>query len=241
MYLFQSQGQLSGSSSQSPGLFGPRPQGSQSQPFSALGPSAENRGNDPNSTQGRSSSIDRFSPYHSGAGGSPLKGPQLPAGFDPSRGQGHPHGNIPLSSSLSQGSDLDSNLPKSLDATGVMNDKDFTEIAQDLLKQFGGENAQTQLGDKFSSGDIKSSQIEQRTGESSSTGSVGIHSTSSQDLGGPSVEKMLKLDSETMKCDTDSPKYGTLPKLNIHMSGEQILHTCKGLGKCWTFSLHDKA
>lgn len=154
----------------------------------------------------------------------------MPAGFDPSRAPGH-HGNIPLPSTLSQGSDLDSTLPKSLDSTNVMNEKDITEIAQDLLKQFSGENAQTSLGDKLTPGDIKSSQIEARTGESSSAASVGIHSKSSQDIGGPSVEKMLKLDSETINCDTDSPKYGTLPKLNIHMSGEQILQTCKGLGK----------
>ena len=227
-HVFQSQGQLSGSSSQNSGIFGPRPQGSQAQPFSQLGTSAENRGNDP-SPQGRASSLDRFSPFH--PSGSPLKGPQLSAGFDPIRGAGH-HGNIPLPSALSQGSDLDNSLPKSIDSTGVMNDKDITEIAQDLLKQFSGENAQTSLGDKLTSGDIKSSQLEQhRPGESSS--GVAIHSKTSQDIGGPSVEKMLKLDSESIKCDTNSPKYGTLPKLNIHMSGEQILQTCKGLGKLW--------
>lgn len=232
LLLFQSQGQLSGSSSQNSGMFGPRPQGSQSQPLSQLGPSAENRGNDP-SPQGRPSSVGRFSPFHTS--GSPLKGPQLPTGFDPNRGPGHHHGNIPLTSALSQGTDLDNSIPKSLDSTGVMNDRDITEIAQDLLKQFSGENAQTQLGDKLTSGDMKSSQIEHRTGESSSTSGVGIHSKSSQDIGGPSVEKMLKLDSESIKCDTNSPKYGTLPKLNIHMSGEQILQACKGLGKSVMF------
>ena len=236
---------MSGNSTQSAGIFGTQPQvGSQSQqPFSPLGTSAEIRGNNPNSQGHLPSNIDRFSQFHPSTSGnftsSPLKGPPLPSGFDPGRSQGHLHGNIPFSSTLSQGSEGDTNLSKSMDSAHTVNEKDITEvlsrpdlassIAEDLLKQFSQNSEQPHS-------DIQSSQnkvsADLRTGESSSAG-VGIHSSSTQDfnLSAPSIEKMLKLDSEVIKCDTDSAKYGSLPKLNIHMSGEQILRACKGLGK----------
>ncbi|XP_060561542.1 lysine-specific demethylase 6A-like isoform X1 [Ruditapes philippinarum] len=241
----QGQGQMSGNSTQSAGIFGAQPQvGSQSQqPFSPLGTSAEIRGNNPNSQGHLPSNIERFSQFHPSTSGnftsSPLKGPPLPSGFDPGRSQGQIHGNIPFPSTLSQGSEGDSNLSKSLDSAHTVNEKDITDvlsrpdlassIAEDLLKQFSQSS-------EHSHSDIQSSQskvsADLRTGESSSAG-VGIHSSSSQDfnLSAPSIEKMLKLDSEVIKCDTESAKYGSLPKLNIHMSGEQILRACKGLGK----------
>ncbi|WAR28034.1 KDM6A-like protein [Mya arenaria] len=213
----QSQGQLqSGSSSQPGGQFGPQgPLGSQPQQFSPLGTSAENRGQDP-ASQGRPPSLDRFSPFHHGnQGQSPLKGPQLPAGF---QGQGHPSsGNIPFSSStMSQDLHVDSSLPKSLES-GTVNEKEITDFAQDLLKQFSSGSIQSQelLGEKLTSGDVKSSH---------GVGSTGVHSTSTQDTaGGPSLEKLMKFDSEVSKCDSEESKYSSLPKLNIHMSGEQIL------------------
>lgn len=252
---------MSGNTSQSGGIYGPRPPvGSQSQqPFSQLGNSAEIRGNNPSSQGHLPSNIDRFSQFHPSTSGnytsSPLKGPPLPSGFDPGRSQGHIHGNIPYSSTLSQGSEGDTNLTKPLDSAHTVNEKDITDvlsrpdlassIAEDLLKQFSqtGDHTPGQLGDRLSQSDIKSSQnkasTDLRTGESSSS-SVGIHSSSSQDLNlsTPSIEKMLKLDSEVIKCDTESAKYGSLPKLNIHMSGEQVLRACKGLGKfCYIFTL----
>ncbi|XP_052783608.1 lysine-specific demethylase 6A-like isoform X1 [Mya arenaria] len=221
----QSQGQLqSGSSSQPGGQFGPQgPLGSQPQQFSPLGTSAENRGQDP-ASQGRPPSLDRFSPFHHGnQGQSPLKGPQLPAGF---QGQGHPSsGNIPFSSStMSQDLHVDSSLPKSLES-GTVNEKEITDFAQDLLKQFSSGSIQSQelLGEKLTSGDVKSSH---------GVGSTGVHSTSTQDTaGGPSLEKLMKFDSEVSKCDSEESKYSSLPKLNIHMSGEQILTVCKGHGR----------
>lgn len=248
----QGQGQIAGNNTQSTAMFGPRPQlGSQSQPpFSQLGTSAETRGNNSNSQGHLPSNIERFSPFHpstSGSySGSPLKGPSLPSGFDPGRAQ--VHGNIPYSTTLSQGPEGDANLSKSLDNAHTVNEKDITDvlsrpdlassIAEDLLKQFSqtGDHTHGHLGDRLSQSDIKSSQnkasSEPRTGESSS-GGVGIHSTSSQDfnLSAPSIEQMLKLDREVIKCDTDSAKYGSLPKLNIHMSGEQVLRSCKGIGE----------
>ncbi|KAL4220760.1 Lysine-specific demethylase 6A [Mactra antiquata] len=249
----QGSGQMSGNTTQSSGMYGPRPQtGSQTQQnFSQLGNSAEIRGNNPTSQGHVPSSIDRFSSFHpstSGSySGSPLKGPPLPSGFDPSRPQGHLHGSIPFSSALSQGSEGDASLPKSLDSTHTVNEKDITDvlsrpdlassIAEDLLKQFSSQTGgQGQLGARLTQSDIKSSQkqasVDPRSSDSGLSDSV-VHSTSSQDINisAPIIEKMLKLDGEVIKCDTDASKYGTLPKLNIHMTGEQVLKTCKSVGK----------
>ena len=239
-------------------MFGPRlPTGSQAQPYPQLGASsAEIRGNDP-VAQGCSSS-DRFSPYninpsHSNASGSysasPLKGPPLPSGFDPSRGPGiaHTHGtNIPFTSSVSQGSEADLNIPKSIDS-GV-NEKDITallsrpdiasSIAEDLLKQLSQSDTHTQghLDDKFLQSELRSSQdkvsIGHRPSESSSN-SVGIHSNcTTQDLSKTDMDRLFdKLEGDIiLKSDTESTQ-NSLPKLNVHMTGEQICRMCKGFGK----------
>ncbi|KAH3807602.1 hypothetical protein DPMN_135948, partial [Dreissena polymorpha] len=209
------QGQTSGTSSQS-GLYGARPSnGSQSQPFTTPGTSASetSRGQDPY-PQGHPSSLDRFSQLPTT--GSPLKGPQLPPGYS-----SHP-GNIPYGA-LSQGPHLEHS------SASAVNEKDITQFAQDLLEQFGNHSRSVELTTR---GDGKSSHGDIRLGE---VGGVcgGLHSSNSQDirLGGASVEKILKLDSEMLKFEAEGSKHGALPRLNIHMSGEQIIETCRGYGK----------
>jgi len=83
-----------------------------------------------------------------------------------------------------------------------VNEKDITDFAQNLLKQFSsGEISHEQLGEKLTSGDIKSSSqsgVVASNGSSSGTNSVSSGSAhskglNSQDIGGPSVEKLLKV------------------------------------------------
>ena len=101
-----------------------------------------------------------------------------------------------------------------------------TSIAEDLLKQF----SDTPPSEKaISSGsDVRSSQDIDNLPSGSSVHSASV-SAESSDIKSSTLDRLL--DQESVKCDEEMSKYSSLPKLNIHMTGEQVLRACKGFGK----------
>ena len=224
----------------------------------------DNRVNLPSPNQGRPSSTSPFhnNNNHQTSSGTPLKGPVMPSGYDPSRfgtnqGSRPEMSSVPSHSSI-PGSHL-TNIPhdmtpspqelgaragelthtdslsKSINSnSSALNDikallsrpELATSIAEDLLKQF----SDTSPSDKaISSGsELRSSQDSKDLGSASGVHSASV-SAESLDMKVSSLDRLL--DQDTLKCDDEMAKYSSLPKLNVHMTGEQVIRTCKGHGK----------
>ena len=115
-------------------------------------------------------------------------------------------------------------LSKSIHSNSELNDIDLaTSLAEDLLKQF------TDNSDKaISSGsELHSSQDSKNLPSGSSVHSASASAGSEGKVS--SLEQLLDL--ETARCDEELSKFSSLPKLNIHMTGEQVIRACQGIGR----------
>lgn len=212
----------------------------------------------PSQNQGRPSSNPPFhnNNNHPTTSGTPLKGPVLPSGYDPSRFGPRPDmssvpssmsgshlPNIPheitaapqeLGARTGESAHTDS-LSKSLNNSSELNDikallsrpELATSIAEDLLKQFTDNSSSSEKA--MSSGsNLHSSQEDKNLASGSSLHSASVSGESS-DVKKSSLDRLL--DQDMVKCDEELSKYSSLPKLNIHMTGEQVIRTCRGFGK----------
>ena len=197
---------------------------------------------------------------HPNSSGTPLKGPLLPSGFDPNNRFGMNQGIRPEMSSVPSHSSLPgsqlTNIPHDMtpspqelgaragelthtdslsksinsnssalnDIKALLSRPDLaTSITEDLLKQFSDtsplDKALGNESDQISSQDRKDF-----------ASASGVHSASvsgeSSDFKVSSLDRLL----DTVKCDEEMSKYSSLPKLNVHMTGEQVIRACKGHG-----------
>ena len=164
-------------------------------------------------------------PSHSSLSGSHL--PNIPHDLASAAAQelGTRPGEVTHADSLSKSINSNSELN---DIKALLSRPDLaTSIAEDLLKQFTDGSSSSDKA--ISSGsDIQSSQNSKNLAAGSSVHSASA-STGSSEVKVSSLEQLLDL--EAARCDEELSKFSSLPKLNIHMTGEQVIRACHGIGK----------
>ena len=169
-------------------------------------------------------------PSHSSISGSHL--PNIPHDLASAAAQelGTRPGEVTHADSLSKS--INSNSSELNDIKALLSRPELaTSIAEDLLKQFTDSSSSEKA---ISSGsDVQSSQETKNLASGSSVHSASV-SAESSDVKVSSLEQLL--DFEMAKCDEELSKFSSLPKLNVHMTGEQVIRACHGVGKS-TFAL----